>query len=343
MKKIFNSIATFVSVVKAVLMPYNKGGNKQILVFLLFLFISTMFWFLQSLNDKGNINVSLPLEYVNIPNDVIFAKEPPTSINVQLRDKGLNLINYSFGSVSPITIDLSAFKGKNGRVVIHREDLIPIVSEGLKSSTELITLYSDSITLLYANKKGVSKPVKLNSHIAISYNSIKNDSILITPSLVTVYADSSILSNINEIETEFLSLKDISDTTVVKLKLKEIYGVKIEPDEVEIMVPVEELISKRIKLPIGHINFPENISVLTFPANADIEVMIPISQFPKTDKYKFQLNVDFRHYKNDNKKLPLELTKIPDYVERISIIPDSVEYILERKTVSTIVADSLEN
>ena len=37
MKKIFNSIATFVSVVKAVLMPYNKGGNKQILVFLLFL------------------------------------------------------------------------------------------------------------------------------------------------------------------------------------------------------------------------------------------------------------------------------------------------------------------
>lgn len=343
MKKFFYSISAFFSVLNVVLMPFRKGGNKQFLVFLLFLFISTMFWFLQSLNNKENINILLPLEYVNVPKDVIFATEPPDVVNVQLRDKGVNLINYSLGRINPVEIDLSLFSPKRERVVITREKLIPIISEELKSSTELVTLYSDSLVLIYAGKEGVEKPVKLNSDVTISYNCIRNDSTIIRPSSVTVYADSSILSSIDEVETELLILKEVSDTTVVKLKLKEIYGTKIEPNEVEVVVPIEELISKRLSLPIGQINFPDNISVITFPANADIDVMIPMSQFPQTDNSKFRLNVDYRQYKYNNQKLPLVLTKVPDYIERISIIPDSVEYIIERKDIERVPKDSLIN
>ena len=58
-----------------------------------------------------------------------------------------------------------------------------------------------------------------------------------------------------------------------------------------------------------------------------------MSQFPQTDNSKFRLNVDYRQYKYNNQKLPLVLTKVPDYIERISIIPDSVEYIIERKDI----------
>ena len=160
---------------------------------------------------------------------------------------------------------------------------------------------------------------------------------------VTVFADSSIISSITEVETELLVLKDVSDTTIVKLKIKDIYGAKIEPNEVEVIVPIEELISKRLSLPIGQINFPDNVSVITFPANADIDVMIPMSQFQLTDISKFQLNVDYKQFKSNTKKMPLVLTKMPDYIERISIIPDSVEYIIERKEIMTISNDSLLN
>lgn len=343
MRKFFYSISAFLSILKVVFMPFKKEGNKQILVFLLFLFISTMFWFLQSLNNKDNINILLPLEYVNMPKDVIFAAEPPEAVNVQLRDKGVNLINYSLGRINPVEIDLSSFPQKRERVVITREKLIPIISEELKSSTELVTLYSDSIVLIYAGKEGVSRPVKLNSDITLSYNCIKNDSTIINPSTVTVYADSSILLDIDEVETEVLILKEVSDTTVVKLKLKDIYGAKIVPDEVEVLVPIEELISKRLTLPIGQINFPENISVITFPANADVDVMIPMSQFPKTDNSKFKLNVDYRQYKYNNEKLPLVLSKMPDYIERMSIIPDSVEYIIVRRETVAVPNDSIVN
>ena len=113
---------------------------------------------------------------------------------------------------------------------------------------------------------------------------------------------------------------------------------------VELMgITVEELISKRLSLPIGQINFPENISIITFPANADIDVMIPMSQFLQTDNSKFKLNVDYKQYRSNNKKLPLVLTKIPDYIERITIIPDSVEYIIERKEIVSVPNDSILN
>ena len=325
-------------------MPFKKEGNKQILIFILFLFISMMFWFLQSLNNKEDLNISLQLEYKNLPNDVILAENPPTTVNVQLRDKGMNLINYSIGRVDPIEIDLSLYPPKKEKVVLTRDKLIPIVSEGLKSSTQLISMYSDSIVLVYASKQGVKLPVKLNSDITISNNSIKKDNVIISPSSVTVYADSSILSTIKEIESELLVLEGLSDTTTVKVRLKERYGVKIEPQEVNVTIPVEELISKKISLPIMQKHLPKNTSIITFPTNAEIEVKVPMSKFIETDKSKFELNVDYRDCNQATQKLPVELSKMPEYIESISITPDSVEYIIERREEShNVVADSLSN
>ena len=130
--------------------------------------------------------------------------------------------------------------------------------------------------------------LNINYDITISNNSIKKDEVIISPSSVTVYADSSILSSIKEIESELLILEGLSDTVTVKVRLKDRYGVKIEPQVVNVTVPVEELISKKISLPIAKKHLPKNTSLITFPANAVIEVKVPMSKFIETDKSKFE-------------------------------------------------------
>lgn len=342
MKKFVSTIWSFFTFLKNVLIPFKNSGNKQIFVFLLFLAISTMFWFLQSLNNKGFENISLPLKYKNIPADVIFAKEPPQEIEIQVRDKGINLINYSLGRVKPIEVDLSELYPQNGRVHIPREKLKSLIGEGLKPSTELVELYSDAFILLYANKQGVEKPIRLYSDIEISSNCIMNE-IEVIPSNVIVYSDSSILSNIEYIETELLRLDNLTDTAKVKIKVKDIYGVKVEPQEVEVIVPVEELITKRMTLPIKPINFPRSITPIIFPIKASVDVMVPLSLYPETDNSKFKLVIDYRQYKYGQNKLPLTLKEMPNYVKRVSVYPDSVEYIIEKKESSVTVVDSLKN
>ena len=138
-------------------------------------------------------------------------------------------------------------------------------------------------------------------------------------------------------------LRNISDTTITKVRLKDIYGAKIEPKEVEIMIPVEELVSKKITLPIGQINFPKDRSVVTFPANVDAEVLIPMLQYSNTTVSKFIINIDYNQCDFTKKKIPLIISKKPEYVERISINPDSVEFIINIKEIPTAVNDSLQN
>lgn len=334
MKEIFNFISAFFSIVKVFFASVKKIGNKQFFIYILFLLISTMFWFLQSLNNKEVVNISLPLEYANIPKDMIFAKLPPQYVDVQLRDKGMNLLNYSLRRNNPIKIDMSNFPSKKGKVVISRDKLLATISDELKSSTELVNLYSDSLVLVYANKEGVKVPVKLNSNITISHNCIQKEDIELSPSEVTIYADSSIMMSISEVETELLVLNNLAETKSVNVKLKDIYGVKIEPEEVIVKVPIENLIPKTLSLPIVHKNFPENVSVITFPANAEVKVMVPMSKYNETDNSKFRLDIDYKHYKYNMQKLPLILSKYPDYVEQLSIAPDSVEYIIEKKELS---------
>lgn len=343
MKETADSKSFFSYVLKIISFPFRKGGNKQFFTFLLFLLISSMFWFLQSLDDEKDLKTSLPVEYINIPQNMILVQEPPKTISVQLRDKSLNLINYILGRVEPITIDLSLLPQDRERVVLSREGLITIIKKELKPSSQLINIYSDSLVLLYANKEGTPIPVKINSDITMSNNSVQTDEIKINPSSVKIYADSSILSKIKEVESELVVLRNISDTTITKVRLKDIYGAKIEPKEVEVMIPVEELVSKKITLPIGQINFPEDRSAVTFPANVEAEVLIPMLQYSNTTASKFILNIDYNQCDFTKKKIPLIISQKPEYVEKISITPDSVEFIINIKETPIVLKDSLQN
>lgn len=334
MRKFWNTICALFYLLKTILTPFKSEGNKQFLIFLLFLLISTMFWFLQSLNNKDNVNVSIPVEYVNIPKDIIFTKEPPSTIDVVLRDKGINLINYSLGRVKPIEINFSELTKNRGRIVIPHDKLLSIVDGEINSSSELIDVYCDSLVLLYGDKKGVHLPISLNSNITISSNCIRNGEIQVTPSEVELYADSAISSNIKSVETELLSLHNITDTVVAHLNIKPIEGAKIVPEQVKVMIPVEELISKKITLSIQSANFPKDVSVMTFPATADVEFLVPLTLFPEANASLFSVVVDYRQFKKNISKLPLRLLKYPDYIKNPIIMPDSVEYIIDKKIVN---------
>lgn len=338
-----NSKSPFAFIVKIFLFPFKKGMNKQFLIFLLFVLISSMFWFLQSLDDERDMNVSLQVEYVNVPQGMILVNNPPSTISVKLRDKSLNLLNYMLGREESIKVDLSLYPQDKEKVILSRDELMSTIKKGLKPSTQLMSFYSDSIVLMYAGKEGITVPVKIKSNITVSNNSVQTGDIKVMPSAVKVYSDSSTLLRVKEVESEFLALKNVSDTIVAKVKLKSIYGAKIEPEVVEVLVPVEELISKKITLPIGFVNLPDNISLITFPANAQAEVLIPMSQYANTTDSKFKIDIDYKNSDFRKKRLPLVISKQPEYVRRISINPDSVEYIVNVKRAPIIQEDSLLN
>ena len=68
--------------------------NKEFYVFLLFLGLSILFWFLQSTQATSQTELSIPLRYGKLPENITVTNELPDCIKVTVRDKGSHLYNY---------------------------------------------------------------------------------------------------------------------------------------------------------------------------------------------------------------------------------------------------------
>lgn len=309
---------------------FRNERNKQILIFMLFMVISTLFWVLQSLNDKEEMTVDIPLSYINVPRNVIFTNDPPQSVTVVMRDKGINLINYTLGRAVPVKIDFENYQKRGGKLIVSRSQLLSAVHDEMKSSSELVAMHADSIVVMFAERIGNVISVKLDADISTAPNFIQTSQAVVSPNTVRIYADSAIISSLEYVETKLLTMYDLKDTTVVKVQIKHVKGAKIVPETVTVTIPVEELIVKKVTLPIRSVNFPAGMSVITFPATANMEFLVPLSRFPDADTSKFSINVDYMQLnKKRTNKLPLNIAKFPGYVRRMDVDPDSVEYILE--------------
>lgn len=319
--------------VKILMQTLRSEKSKQVLIFLLFVAISTIFWVLQSLNNKEEVAVNIPLNYTNIPRNIIFTNNPQQYVPVVLRDKGINLINYTLNRVRPINVDFERYDKEHGRMVINHSQLLSIVHGSMSSSAELVSMHTDSIVITFAERRGDIISVRLKSDITTAHNFIQTKEATLSPNTVKIYADSSIIKTLDYVETEPLVLTELKDTTVMSVKIKPVEGVKVVPDAVTVTIPVEELILKKLTLPIGNVNFPDYMSVITFPATAELSCFVPLSMFPKVDTSDFKIVVDYMQLnKKRTNKLPLNLRRFPNYVRNIDIIPDSIEYILEEKS-----------
>lgn len=328
-KNVSESMTKFI---KLFMHTMRSEKSKQLLIFILFVVISAIFWVLQSLNNKEEVAVNIPVNYTNIPKNIIFTNTPQQYVPVVLRDKGLNLINYTLNKVRPINIDFEKYEKNNGRIVINHSQLLSAVHGHMSSSAELVSLHADSIVITFAERRGDMISVKLNSDITPAHNFIQTKEASLSPNTVKIYADSSIIRMLDYVETEPVVLSDLKDTMVMTVKIKPIEGVKVVPDAVTVTVPIEELIVKKMTLPIGNVNFPDYMSVITFPATAEISCFVPLSMFPQVDTSDFKVVVDYMQLnKKRTNKLPLNLRRFPNYVRNIDIIPDSIEYILEEK------------
>ena len=63
--------------------------GREILLFLVFLLISYIFWLLLTLNNEVQEDLEVPITLTNVPDSVTLISDVPPSLKVSVRDKGL--------------------------------------------------------------------------------------------------------------------------------------------------------------------------------------------------------------------------------------------------------------
>ena len=86
----------------------SSATGKNILIYLIFVVVSTLFWLLMSLNDEVQKELAIPLKIEGLPENVTLLRNSPIVLDVTVQSKGSSLIKYDFGKEANILYEKTA-------------------------------------------------------------------------------------------------------------------------------------------------------------------------------------------------------------------------------------------
>lgn len=310
----------------------TSGRGRSIFTFLIFLLISTIFWFMMTLNETIQRDYRLPIEIAEIPAGTTFITSPPQYIDVSVKDKGRALIKYDWGNPPKVRIRYRDFiKKGDSRIVINQEMLNNNIRNSFGSGCEILSIRPDSINLITTTRPGDRLPIFFDISTATEPQYIAYGAIECKYDSVTVYSLNGIPSSMLNVSTEHISLRNLTDTTTVEIPLQSPPGTRVEPSTVSVTIPVEPLVAKKRILPIQITNAPKNASVHIFPANIELSYLVPMSMF-KNDAATPVAVIDYRTIDFNSTSAKVNITQIPDYYHNIDCSPAEVEYLIEHSS-----------
>lgn len=298
------------------------------MMFLLFVFISAILWSVLSLGDEAQYDVRLPLKITHVPDSVTLISPGPDALSASLNVKGSQLLKMALGRVPDIVVDFRAFRTKKS-LYLSAADLKGLVRNAT-GGTLVGVVYPDSLSLPYTTHPGHNLPVVADYKITVSPQAALLGQPRLSVDTVKVYvAESDLPENYTAVSTEPIRLSGIDKTTVRRVRLAGPPHSRIIPDSVDVIFEVEPLIFKNRKVVIEAVNVPDNIKLITFPAQIDVIYMVPASSNRNTDN-SLHVVADYNTIREGSKNVKLSLGNVPEQFQNVHLSADSAEYIIER-------------
>ena len=307
----------------------NSRSGRNTLTFLVFLAISTLFWFLMSLNDDIQHDYELPVTIENLPEDMTLLSphgETPM-VTVTVRDKGVNHLSKQFIKSGALKVNYRDFTDVDNNRLLLSETQLGAALRQYFGSSATITQSTDSLSIPYTTLPPIKVPVVFKSQIKPKPQYTVCGPLKSSADSVLIYSAQP-LENVQAVFTDIIRADGISDTTAVKVTLLVPARCRAVPSEITVTIPVEPLVSKTFSIPVEPINAPAGSSIVTFPSTVNFTCLLPMSLY-NTAGYPLKAYADYN--KRTDNTITLEMSLLPDSYINGSLSPSSVEYIIENK------------
>ncbi|MBD5220695.1 MAG: hypothetical protein K2K69_01485 [Muribaculaceae bacterium] len=304
--------------------------GKDIAMFLLFVAISAVLWMVLSLNEEEQRDLRLPVKITQVPDSVTLISPGPEALNVSLRARGTQLFKMSWGKPPTVNIDFRAYRS-DGILHLSSADL-KALARNATGGAQVSFVYPDSLHIPYTNHAGYPAPIHVDYKATAGPQSalIGRPHLSVDTALVFVAAGRRLPDSFNSVSTEPIRLTDLDRTTTRRVKLLGPKGSRVIPDSVDVTFDVEPLIIKSRKVVIEPVNVPDNVKLITFPAQIDVNFMVPMSIYAGSDAH-FRVLADYRTIRHGSKMIKLQLRDVPSNLKNVHLSADSAEYIIEHR------------
>lgn len=307
----------------------SSSRFHNILVFICFVGVAVAFWFVLALNDNVTETFRVRLQYDNVPDSVTFIPDPPTELNLTVRDKGTSLLRSGVAKRPVLHLNFKTF-ARDGILRITPANLAASVKTAFGNSIQIQSSSIDSIRVNYTYEPGKRVPLVVRYDLSAASGHIIPGPPDPAMTSVLIYSVGNGRDTISHVYTQTIVAHDLSQPKTVTAKMAPIPGVKIVPSSVEVEIKVENLVRKEGYAHVMPLNVPEGESLMIFPNRVPVAGFVRLSQFGD-EELPIMVTVNYEDTKlTKGSKIPLRLQGASDAVESPELLMDSVEYTIVR-------------
>lgn len=324
---------TFVRRVKIFFARINR---REVLTFLCFVFISSIFWMALSAYEDSDRTYTVHLSIENQPASSVFTTYVPSTLQVTVVDKNMDLLRFNYGKdLDSLKVDFARYADAAGNFRISGAELQSLLLNHLESSTQITAIQPSLIDARFAVTDGKMIPVQLNADLLAAPN-YHIRSTKLKPDSVWVHAPNVILDTLTYILTEPVRQYDIDKTFQRTIGLILPIGLKATPQAVTLEVKAINYVEKELRdLPIKVVNLPADREVEIFPNKGRISCLIDFDYFRSLQPDMIELSVDYAEiHDREQRRLPVDVFLSGlnnETVSNVKFQPDSVEFIILQK------------
>ena len=305
--------------------------NKTLSRYFVFLLISFLFWFLTIMSKEYETSVAIPISFINIPENMRLVNTPDNELDVKVKSHGFYLLSNNIFKYKKLTISIQDLKESNKKGLIQKQWITKKKYRSLynlfSSDIKILSASPDTIKFNLKQKESKKVAVQFNGDIQFSSQFRLKNEVELFPDSILVYGTKQALSNLSFVETENINFSSIEEDVKQKVSLKDLDGLNFSKDQIEVSFVVEKFTEKVLELPINPINVPPGYKIKFYPPKVEVITTVSFADYDKIIPSMFFVKVDASEL-NERKKLEVNLSSKPSFVDVIRIKPRRIEFLL---------------
>jgi len=271
-----------------------KIKNKNTIIFLISIGISTFMWLLIKLSKDYEVEISLPVSYINMPKNMTVNQSADSVIRLKLTDNGFDLLSNSITSpFRSMTLDLNTFKKKRitdnkTKYYVLCYSLEKELKKTFNNPSEINQIKPDSLVMVFENlaSRKIAIIPKIHTELAPQYQ--LSEDINISPDSILIFGVKDDLSKISQIYTEEKEFKKVNKNIRTKLKLIIPQHITSQKNHTELNIKVEKYTESELTIPI-EIDFYHKDSIKIFPRDIHLKFAVSLENYHKIKPDQFRV------------------------------------------------------
>lgn len=299
--------------------------------------LSFIFWFIRSLNEIYQSEITYPVKYTQLPPDKILVGDLPGELRLRVEASGMTILARKLHlNVKALKFNIESFSleesGNNSFYILTKQ-----VREFVMDDLENMKILGISPDTLFFNFTSVvTKKIEVRPFIRSRDNLLAkqyalNGKISTSPDSIIATGPLTILDTLKYIITEPIEVANLTDSLIKTYNLEKSDQIEFNKRKIKVIIPVDKFTETIINSEIETRNVPDTLDLKTFPSSVRIIYRVTLSNYDKARSDILRPYVDFSDIdKTISSKLKVWLTDTPDYIYGIKIVPGSVEYLIEK-------------